>query len=121
MTSSGNPTYKGSAPFDQSGFYCPYIPMGFGGTYVTRVKSTLSMDLRDNQGGWFDGVATLHVNDRHLPPEETLRDIAVWCVHQWGAPGFGAPAKWKMDRDLIFVHDANLLVELKLHWHGVEL
>lgn len=124
MASSGSPllaSYKGASPPDAASFYCPYIPLGISATMVAIPKSVLSMDLRDNQGGWFDGVAVLHVNNRHEPPKELLQDIAVWCIHHWGAPGLGEPALWKIDRDIIFVHDSRLLVELKMHWHGYEL
>jgi hypothetical protein len=111
-------SYKGAA-FDIGFYYCPYVPLGI--STIAIPKSALSMDLRDNQGGWFDGVAVLHVNNRHEPPKELLQDIAVWCVQHWGAPGLGEPALWKIDRDIIFVHDANLLIELKMQWHGYEL
>ncbi|RYF11139.1 MAG: hypothetical protein EOO77_20100 [Oxalobacteraceae bacterium] len=116
-------SYKGSS-FDSGSFYCPYVPLGITGpTYPGSIQHRIApdrimMEIRENQGGHFDAVGVFTINGGRMAPKNVMEDIAVWCIDHWGAPGLAAPALWKMDRELIFVHDPRILVEIKLHWHG---
>lgn len=108
--------YKGSIE-EVVGFYCPYIPLSIAS--VTPMAERVTVEVRVNQGGYFDAVGVLTVNDRHTVHADLLTDIHVWCLERWGAPGFEAPARWYKDRELIFCQDSNMLFELKMRWHGV--
>jgi hypothetical protein len=111
--------YRGADAYDVAGFYCPYIPLGVA--TATPWVERISLEIRENQGGYFDAVGVFTVNDRHALSKSKLEDIAVWCITHWGPPGFGEPCLWKMDRELIFVHDPRMLFEIKLRWHGEQV